>query len=86
MFTKASFEYKDPITSTIRISWGVHSTSGNHILEELPSEIITIHPLLGLDNQKYRATTFYTASHIYAKLFSGRQDEYIFSGISISAP
>lgn len=68
VWRNSAWGYQDA-TNKIRVSWSVSAPSGNQKINELPTEIINVHPALSLNNLKYSVTTFYTESPPYELFF-----------------
>lgn len=65
IYRKSFFVYRDPTNSKLIVNWTVNSSSPNHLLEQLPDEILEIHPLLNFDNLAYSGTQFNFGTRSY---------------------
>jgi hypothetical protein len=62
------WNYQDA-ANKITLFWAVTAPLGNQKINELPAEIINVHPALSLNNLKYYGTIFYTQSPAYELFF-----------------
>ncbi|MBN8575690.1 MAG: hypothetical protein J0L66_02050 [Cytophagales bacterium] len=65
VYRKSFFVYRDPTNSKLIVNWTVNSSSHNHLLEQLPDEILEIHPLLNFHNLVYSRTQFIFGTRVY---------------------
>lgn len=65
VYRKSFFDYRDPTNSKLIVNWTVNSSSPNHLLEQLPNEILEIHPFLNFDNLLHSGTQFIFGTRVY---------------------
>jgi hypothetical protein len=53
------------IASKTFVEWAFAAPSGNQKINEMPAEILNVHPVLSLGNLEYAGTTFYAQSPAY---------------------
>ena len=87
VWRKSRWSYSDVASKTV-VTWDVLSSSGNQSIQELPSEITSVHPILSLNSMKYASTIFYTQSPAFESFVNtdfetGREPDGLRLGIRI---